>query len=182
MLAFVIGSLSFQPVARPSVRVESRAASKLASASTSASCSSLPLPAAAPAALCAVTLCTGSSQHEGSTVQTLVGEVVATHTSGRRQGTVKVRPTALRTCHGTRARALLSLDPSLGWFHEPQVSSDVRVFAADAPAIYVPTSMTRAASASERTVVGLLRQTHDAVQPFRSDEHYTALEAFYSLS
>jgi|EP00966_Prymnesium_polylepis_P074029 hypothetical protein len=87
-----------------------------------------------------------------------------------------------RRCHGARARALLSLNPSAGWMHEPRLQSDVRVFEEDAPVTYVPTQMVRAVSVDERTIVSALRQMHDGrLSSVRSDEHFTVLEAFYSL-
>mmetsp|Transcript_708 Transcript_708/g.1462 ORF Transcript_708/g.1462 Transcript_708/m.1462 type:complete len:186 (-) Transcript_708:229-786(-) len=182
-LAFVLGALSFSVgnrLATQSARADSRSLHALASASTLAPLVESVDPLVST--LCAITVCTGSSQHETSTVQTLISEVLMTHTSGRRRGTVQVRPAALRTCHGARARALLSLNPSAGWMHEPRLQSDVRVFEEDAPVTYVPTQMVRAVSVDERTIVSALRQMHDGrLSSVRSDEHFTVLEAFYSL-
>jgi len=134
--------------------------------------------------LCAITIFTGSAQDADCTCQTLVGEVL-TSRSSRRRDTVAVLPRAMRTCHGARARALLSLDPSMGWHHGSAASgTSVEVFEQGAPTLRVPAALARSASASEVAAVGLLRHAHNVQGEGRqmsSDAHFRRLEGFYSL-
>ena len=128
---------------------------------------------------CEVTLVTPAA------VQTLVGQMVGLPiTCGRRAGSVKLQPVALRRVYSTAlARVMLAAEPSLGWTHDPAVQSEVAILGADAPALFVPGAMVRAVRDDTTRTISLLRQLHGGGAPGgpRSDEGLAQLEAFYWL-
>jgi len=127
---------------------------------------------------CEVTLVTPAA------VQTLVGQVIGCPiTSGRRAGSLKVRPVALRRVYGGQpALSLLEQEPSMGWMHDPNVCSEVDVFSDNAPTLFVPDGMARDVRAEDQTIIGLLRGLHGTRDAsLRTEDHFAHLEAFYWL-
>ena len=162
------------PTALPQLRIAGRAAPVHASASTGSKVLALPDAAKFPVRWCKVTLVTPAA------VQTLVGRVVGSPiTSGRRAGSVKLQPVALRRVYSTAlALVMLEAEPSLGWTHDPTVKSEVAILGEDAPALFVPSAMVGAVRDEELTVISMMRQLHGG---HWSDEGLAQLEAFYWL-
>jgi len=108
------------------------------------------------------------TQTDASTdrLQQLALELVSNITSGKRSGTTWAKPVALRTTSNiTMALSAFRFDSTLGWIDSPSgaVASEVHIFSALAPAIFVPTARLEPIPAELALAVRTLAEVHAAV-------------------